>query len=234
MKLSGRRGMTPERTRNHELNRKRKKQIVTVAVFLFFLAAGLWYYFQGSKLIRQQKTDTEMTGVLDILVTQAPVTQSPKPEVSVKKELVVYVCGAVKSPGIYTLPAGSRLYEAIAMAGGFSKEADSAYHNLARSIEDGERIYILSFSETKELTVQQQMDGEEGAGGAVQANGLINLNTATAEQLMTLPGIGEARAADILAYRAKIGQFTDIEELMNVTGIGEARFERVKDKITVK
>ena len=216
------------------MNRKRKKQTVTVVVFLFFLAAGLWYYFQGSSLVKQKKTDTEMTGVLDILVTEAPVTQPPKQENFKKKELVVYVCGAVEKPGIYTLPEGSRLYEAVAMAGGFSKKADSAYHNLARSIEDGERIYILSTSETKELTTLQQMEGEESAGGAVQANGLINLNTATAEQLMTLPGIGEARAADILAYRAKIGQFTDIEELMNVTGIGEARFERVKDKITVK
>lgn len=216
------------------MNRKRKKQTVTVVVFLFFLAAGLWYYFQGSSLVKQKKTDTEMTGVLDILVTEAPVTQPPKQEDAKKKEMVVYVCGAVEKPGIYTLPEGSRLYEAIAMAGGFSKKADSAYHNLARAIEDGERIYILSTSETKELTTQQQMEGEEGAGGAVQANGLINLNTATAEQLMTLPGIGEARAADILAYRAKIGQFTDIEELMNVSGIGEARFERVKDKITVK
>lgn len=216
------------------MNRKRKKQTVTVVVFLFFLAAGLWYYFQGSSLVKQKKTDTEMTGVLDILVTETPVTQPPKKEEVKKKELVVYVCGAVEKPGIYTLPVGSRLYEAIAMAGGFSKKADSAYHNLARAIEDGERIYILSTSETKELTTQQQMEGEEGAGGAVQANGLINLNTATAEQLMTLPGIGEARAADILAYRAKIGQFTDIEELMNVSGIGEARFERVKDKITVK
>lgn len=216
------------------MNRKRKKQITTVAVFLFFLAAGLWYWLQGSKLIGKQKTDTEMTGVLDIIATEVSVTQTPKQEVSEKKELVVYVCGAVKSPGIYTLPEGSRLYEAIAMAGGFSKEADSAYHNLARSIEDGERIYILSTSETKELTAEQQVAGEEGSGTAVQANGLINLNTATVEQLMTLPGIGEARAADILAYRAKIGQFTDVEELLNVTGIGEARFERIKDKITVK
>ena len=78
------------------------------------------------------------------------------------------------------------------------------------------------------------MAGEEGPAASSQANGLINLNTATAEQLMTLPGIGEARAADILAYRAKIGQFTDVEELMNVSGIGEARFEKIKDKITVK
>ena len=216
------------------MNRKRKKQVVTAAVFLFFLAAGLWYYFQGSEMLKRSKTDTEMTGVLDILVTETPVARPPEQDVSVKEELVVYVCGAVENPGIYTLPADSRLYEAIRMAGGFSKEADPAYHNLAREIEDGERIYILSASETKALTAEQQVAGEEGSAGSEQVNGLINLNTATAEQLMTLPGIGEARAADILAYRAKIGQFTDVEELMNVSGIGEARFEKIKDKITVK
>jgi len=216
------------------LNRKRKKQVVTAAVFLFFLVAGLWYYFQGSEKLKRSKTDTEMTGVLDILATEVSVTEPPGQEEPAPKELVVYVCGAVESPGIYTLPADSRLYEAIALAGGFSKEADPAYHNLAREIEDGERIYILSASETRALTAEQQLVGEEGAAGSVQTNGLINLNTATAEQLMTLPGIGEARAADILAYRAKIGQFTDVEELMNVSGIGEARFEKIKDKITVK
>lgn len=216
------------------MNRKRKKQVVIVVVLLFFLVAGLWYYLQGGRIEKQQRTDTEMTGVLDILATEVSVTEPPGQEDSVPKELVVYVCGAVESPGIYTLPADSRLYEAIRMAGGFSKEADPAYHNLARSIEDGERIYILSSSETNALTTEQQVAGEEGTADLSQANGLINLNTATAEQLMTLPGIGEARAADILAYRNKIGQFTDIEELMNVSGIGEARFEKIKDKITVK
>lgn len=216
------------------MNRKRKKQAVSIVVVLFFLAAGLWYYFRGSALFEEQNAATELTGVLETLETEAFVTQPPKQEASETEKLIVYVCGAVANPGVYTLPTGSRLYEAIAMAGGFSKEADSAYHNLARSIEDGERIYILSSSETKALTVEQQAAGEEGKNASVQTDGPINLNTATIEQLMTLPGIGEARAADILSYRTKIGQFTDIEELMNVSGIGESRFEKIKDKITVK
>lgn len=215
------------------MNRKRKKQITTVTVLLFFLAAGLWYLLQGSLLAEKQKTDTEMTGVLDILVTEAPVTQALTEEEACPKELVVYVCGAVNNPGIYILPEGSRLYEVIQMAGGITEDADTAYHNLARMIEDGERIYILSTLETKELTIGQQVSGEE-ANTPVQGNSLINLNTATAEQLMTLPGIGEAKAADILAYRAKIGSFTDIKELLNISGIGESRFEKIKDKVTVK
>ena len=226
--------MTPKKERNHTLNRKRKKQAVITAVILFFLAAGLWYYFRGSKLFEQQKTDTELVGVWDTLANEVVVTISPSPEISEIEKVVVHVCGAVVNPGIYTLSTGSRLYEAIAMAGGFSEEADISYHNLARPIEDGERIYILSTSETKELTTEQQVAGESGSSASLQSNGQINLNTATIEQLMTLPGIGEARAEEILAYRTKIGKFTDIEELMNVSGIGESRFEKIKDKITVR
>lgn len=221
------------------MNRKRKKQMTTVVVLLFFLAAGLWYFFRSGGFSEKQENNTELTGVLDIIATEMSVAEAPEKlsteESEEPAEVVVYVCGAVNSPGIYTLAADSRLYEAVTLAGGFSAEADPAYHNLARSIADGERIYILSVAETKALTTEQQVGGEERADGMSSgANARINLNTATAEQLMELPGIGEAKAASILEYRARIGQFTDIEEIMNVSGIGEAMFERIKDKITVK
>lgn len=219
------------------MNRKTKKQIATVLVLLFFLTAGLWYLCKSGRGVEEQKNHTELTGVLESAKTTISVTQSPEKETSGnwEQELVVYVCGAVNEPGIYTLAVNSRLYEAVALAGGFSKEADPSYHNLARSIADGERIYILSCEETRVLTTEQQVSGEEGAKSTLMgANALINLNTATAEQLMELPGIGESRAADILEYRGKIGQFSDIEEIMNVSGIGAAMFEKIKDKITVK
>lgn len=221
------------------MNRKRKKQMTTVVVLLFFLAAGLWYFFKNGGFSEKQENKTELTGVLDIAATGMSVAEaqekSPSEENEEPAEVVVYVCGAVNSPGIYTLAEDSRLYEAVTLAGGFSAEADPAYHNLARSIADGERIYILSVAETKALTTEQRVDGEEGTDRVSSgANARINLNTATAEQLMELPGIGEAKAAGILEYRARIGQFADIEEIMNVSGIGEAMFEKIKDKITVK
>ena len=214
------------------MNRKTKKYVKAALVLMFFLGAGVWYFFFEKSSLEKQKTDTELTSIL--------VTVEPEPtfgelfEEVAPEEVVVYVCGAVNVPGVYTLPDNSRLYEAVTMAGGFSSEADPAYHNLARSITDGERIYILSVAETKELSAELKVSGEEGAGQAFYQNGIQNLNTATAEQLMELPGIGEAKATAILSYRAKIGQFTDIEEIMNVSGIGEAMFEKIKDKITVK
>lgn len=216
------------------MNRKRKKLITTAAVLLFFAVSGIWYYMQYNDNQKKQENDTKLTGVYDILPTGTP-TEPSQTEEEPAKELIVYVCGAVNTPGVYSLPAGSRLYEAVAMAGGFSKEAAPSYHNLARTVTDGERVYILSVSETEELTARQQVEGEEGeAAEATSGTSLLNLNTATAEQLMNLPGIGEAKAADIIEYRSKIGRFTNIEELKNVSGIGDVRFEKLKDKITVE
>lgn len=220
------------------MNREKKKQIKMVAVAVFFLVAGVWYVLFHSGVGRKQEPEKELTGVLSTMVTEVPENTSADPSFDDGEEvpeLVVYVCGAVNEPGIYTLPAKSRLYEAVAMAGGFSGEADPAYHNLARDITDGERIYILSVAETKALTTEQQVAGaEDGIYTGEKENGRINLNTATAEQLMELPGIGEVKATAILAYRANIGAFTDIEEIKNVSGIGEAMFEKIKDKIMVK
>lgn len=221
-----------------KLNRKTKKLVTIVVVLLFFLAAGAWYFFRNGKTAEQQEDNKKLTGVLDTAlkeVTLVPDTEDASAKKEPAGELVVYVCGAVNTPGIYTLPEQSRLYEAVTLAGGFSKEADPSYHNLARSIEDGERIYILSVEETRELSAEQHVGGEEAAKDAFTGAGaVLNLNTATAEQLMELPGIGEAKAAGILEYRSKIGKFTDIEEIMNVSGIGEAMYEKIKDKITVK
>ncbi len=214
------------------MNRKTKKYVKTALILVFFLGAGVWYFFFGKSVLEKQKSDTELTSILDTVVAEPTISEVSEKEKT--EEAVVYVCGAVNVPGIYTLPKNSRLYEAITAAGGFSPEADPAYHNLARSITDGERIYILSASETKELSAELRASGEEGAEQASNTNGILNLNTATAAQLMELPGIGEAKAAAILAYRAKIGQFTDIEEIKNVSGIGDAMFEKIKDKITVK
>lgn len=217
------------------MDRKKRKWITVAAVFLFFLAGGLWYF------LREQKTaglPTETTKLQSVFQensesdkdTSDSTQQAAEEEKAPTASLVVYVCGAVNSPGIYTLPPDCRLYEAVSMAGGFSDDADLSYHNLARELADGERIYIYSCEETEQLTMQERLKGE----APEETEGLVNLNTAGKEQLMTLPGIGEAKAERILEYRRKVGQFTAAEEIMNVSGIGEAMFEKIKEKITVK
>lgn len=224
--------MTPD-SGGQKVNRKTKNRIKIVVTVLFFLAAGIGYFLWSGD-DTEEKENKELTGVLTES-TITPFVEDTKEEATeVSERLIVYVCGAVNTPGVYVLSPDSRLYEAIDMAGGFSAEADLSYHNLARSISDGERIYILSFDETEELSAKQQVEGEEGEKAGPERTGLINLNTATVEQLTSLPGIGEAKAVDILEYRAKAGKFTAIEEIKNVSGIGEAMFEKIKDKITVK
>lgn len=152
-----------------------------------------------------------------------------------EETLCVYVCGAVAAEGVYSLPAGSRLVDALDAAGGFTKEADRTYHNLAAYLSDGQKVYVPTGAETEGLTVADRLDsgtGTETSGGKEPQP--VNLNTADKALLMTLPGIGEAKAESILAYRQNAGPFRDAVELKKVSGIGEAMFERIKDKIVVK
>ena len=137
----------------------------------------------------------------------------------------VYVCGAVCRPGVYELPSGSRVYEAVAAAGGMTEEADERSLNQAELLADGQQITVCTREEAASLPVPS------GSGGA--ADGRINLNTATREQLMTLPGIGEVRADAILAYREQNGRFDSVEEIQQVEGIKGKVFEKIRDQIEV-
>ena len=221
------------------MNRKKKTWMVAVGIVLFFVAGGVWYYAGYGKTAQNRKE--ELTGILETSGTQiSPVTpsvsQPPEQTTAVKKpSLVVFICGAVQCPGVYELDAGSRLYAAVELAGGFTEEADGSYHNLARNLTDGERIYVPTLSETEDYSLQQRLEGEVSPEGAAKGaeTTVINLNTATLEQLTTLPGIGQSKAESIMEYRSKVGGFVAIEEIMNISGIGEAMFDKIKDKITV-
>lgn len=144
----------------------------------------------------------------------------------------VYVCGAVKHPGVFELPQGSRVYEAIALAGGFRKNAYEKGINQAAQITDGAMIEVLTVKEQKERG-EKPAGGDTDAAGALDQDDRIDINTATAEQLMTLSGIGQAKAENVIAYRESSGGFSSTEDLMKVTGIGEGVYERIKDKVKV-
>ncbi len=151
--------------------------------------------------------------------------------------LTVHVCGAVCSPGVYTLKNTARLVDAIEAAGGFTDDADTSWCNQARLISDEEQIRIYTVDETREMALEGQLpEGEAAHSGESAAAGdslKVNINTATAEQLMQLSGIGKARAEAIIAYRNQNGAFLAIEDIMKVSGIKEALFSRMKDDITV-
>ncbi len=144
----------------------------------------------------------------------------------------VYVCGAVKHPGVFELPQNSRVYEAIALAGGFRKNAYEKGINQAAQITDGQMIEVLTVKEQKESGAKTQGQGTDAANAQSQDD-RIDINTATAEQLTTLSGIGQAKAENIIAYRESSGGFLSVEDLMKVSGIGEGVYERIKDKVKV-
>lgn len=143
----------------------------------------------------------------------------------------VYICGAVISPGVYRMQTGSRVYEVIEAAGGLSEEASAAAVNQAESICDGQMIYIPT-KEEAEAGVTASIVG--GSVSQEYMDDRVNINTASAEELMTLTGIGQTKADSILAYRDVYGGFSSVEEIMSVDGIKEGLYNQIKDDIRVK
>jgi len=145
-----------------------------------------------------------------------PVLLRPPPTPA---PISVHITGAVVSPGLYDLPEGSRVSDAIDVAGGFLPVADQEQINLAALLKDGAQINI----ETRSF---YNMDGS--------GTERININTATVDELDTLPGIGPSTAQAIVDYRRQFGNFQRTDEITNVSGIGPATYDRIKDLITVE
>lgn len=142
----------------------------------------------------------------------------------------VHICGAVAQPGVYCVDEGSRLYEVILLAGGLTQDAADQAVNQAQELTDGMQIYIPTREEVQSgiFFGQIQSNSQEDLPDT-----RVNINTANAEQLCSLPGIGMTRAEAIVAYRETHGSFHSIEELMNVTGIKAGVYEKIKELIKV-
>lgn len=177
--------------------------------------------------VRLEKNRREMTSTVNIFSVD---------EADAQEMIRIYICGAVIAPGVVEIPQGSRKEDALAAAGGFAENADRTYVNLADWVQDGEMVYFP----TEEEVNSGQIGITRGPAQvfitqslAVDENGLVNINTADATLLCTLPGIGESRAADIIAYREENGFFQSCEDIMSVPGIKTGLYEKICDKITV-
>lgn len=137
--------------------------------------------------------------------------------------ICVYVCGEVQNPGVVELPEGSRAWDALVACGGFTGSAKEDFVNLAAYIEDGEKIFFPSKEEAEAL---QQAEIAAGSN-------MVNINTAGVAELVTLPGIGESRAQDIVNFREKNGPFERTEDLKQISGIKDSVYEKLCDKVTV-
>lgn len=165
----------------------------------------------------------------------------PKPKNS---KIVVYISGAVASPGVITIGGDKRLDDAIKMVGGLAKDADINRINLAMNLEDSQH-YIIPYKGQDDQGLEAGQSGQargqvSGSGGQVggpgqgSSDGKININTADEKSMESIPGVGPATAKKIVDYRTKQGKFASIEDIKNVSGIGDKKFESMKDFISVK
>lgn len=203
------------------------------------------------------ETSPDSTGSEGISKKKAEITESDQSSAiqqPVSRTIYVDVCGAVVNPGVYELSSDSRVFQAIEKAGGYLPGAAASYLNRARSLYDGQQIYVPTQEEVDSQTIpltqdETAQDGvvQEGTAqtrtaadntadgtGSTQAGQRINLNTADVSQLSTLTGVGESKALAIIAYREENGPFTSIEDIMNVPGIKEGTYEKIKDKIAIE
>lgn len=222
------------------------KHIKRAAAVCFFLLAGVFYCsVQGSREVSEvfNAADTvfsdtsESSEAMKTEVTAengeaADSSEDP----SEPKQIRVHVCGAVKQAGVYLLYEHSIIEDAVKAAGGVQEGGAADYLNLAASIHEGDKIYVPFLKDLENpygSPAESDSSVESVMGVQGSSGGLVNINTADRNQLMTLTGIGETRADAILAYRSEHGKFQKIEDIMQVSGIKEGAFSKIKDQIKV-
>lgn len=202
----------------------RKKGILFVLVFLVLSLSGCKPEDKSLVITREKIEEKDESSVLTSWAEPGPDSGLNEEASTNGRELLcVHVCGAVCSPGVYYLPEGSRVYDALQAADGFTGDGATEFVNLALPIHDGEQIYFPTMEEA--IALKHENKREDAV--------LIDINTADEDLLCTLPGIGETRAKDIIAYRKKNGRFEKPEDLMKVSGIKQSIFDRISDCITV-
>ena len=243
-----------------KLNKVQKSILIIVAIICIGIALLLFYQF----LSAEETTTANETQIEDVgsnekqnsneiknesenetedYNTQDDINNGTSTSLFGTKQLgniVVHVIGEVKKPGVIKLKEGSRIIDAINKCGGQTEDADLSKINLAYVLEDGSQIYIPRVKDDIQNTTIMKTE----AGNNIVVNNVtqgddeksvkVNLNTATLEKLMTLPGVGESTAQKIIEYRNKNKKFKSVDELKNVSGIGEAKLNALKEYVYVK
>ena len=209
-----------------------KKLIICALICMMSLVNLVACGKQTAEFVNSSHATSEDSGMeTESKMPEMDVSESEKP-----KTIFVYVCGAVVSPGVYPILEGSRICDLFQQAGGLTEDAAGDYWNQARVLVDGEMIYVPTEEEAQEYS-KEEWDSAASSGNAKDTSGAdskkININTASMEQLMTLPGIGESKARAILSYRQEKGKFASIEELKDIPGIKDGVFSKIKDYLTI-
>jgi competence protein ComEA len=211
--------------------RKRLLAILATVAVLLLLLVAIWQYRQSVEVESFAVVNAESSAVQPL----NPAASITDAETVLPAKITVHISGAVAFPGVYQLDEGSRVNDAVVAAGGQNVDAAADSVNLARILSDGEHVHIPSQAEVEagEHPAEYSSAQDAASSTAAPADALININSADAATLETLPGIGPAMAQRIISYRQTYGPFASIEELQLVSGIGEKRYADLKDKVCV-
>jgi len=240
-----------------ELWEKHQKEVVVTVGMICFLIAGLVVVGLPSPVRRQAnaRAEVNVTHAESRLVNETPsggfsspgfgneiaatAVSVPEPE----PEWILYITGAVRWPGVYSLPPESRLLSLVEAAGGLSIDADPASVNLAAFLQDGLHVHVPERGQEPQAQVQinsavrgtSVTPGAQPAAGGTSRPGTfpVNINRASAEELTVLRGIGPAIAGNIVEFRTRNGRFHSVDDLLHVTGIGRVRLEQLRNYVTV-
>lgn len=224
-----------------------KQKIGIIITVLFVTVSGIFYSVNYGKreeavfLVEENANEASQDGYFleaDISESQSDIssletdeeTEKAAQAIETKALIYVHICGQIMSPGVYCLEEESRITDLIQMAGGFTKSAAKDYINQAQKLSDGQRIYIPTLDE---VAGDGLFDEAGMTGQQENSSAKVNINTADEAALMTLTGIGKAKAEAIIEYREKHGGFDSIEELKQIEGIKDGVFNKIKDEIEV-
>ncbi|MDO4679729.1 MAG: helix-hairpin-helix domain-containing protein [Aerococcus sp.] len=216
------------------------RQLVMVGVIgvILVVLAGGYFILNGEDTKTPgteewQQTDTTSDTASTVAVQAAePKSETAAGSSSVSEQWYVDVKGAVKHPGVYPVETTMRIHDVVALAGGVSEAADESQVNFSQKVADQMVIYIPKQGEAVP-TMQQSTAATETPGHSSADSKQVNLNTATKEELMTISGIGEKKAEDIIQYREQNGSFQRVDDLTNVSGIGEKTLEKLRPHVCV-
>ncbi|MDM5351841.1 helix-hairpin-helix domain-containing protein [Lysinibacillus sphaericus] len=204
---------------------KYKKSMLIPGVLII---SGLFFYFSLSSS-DSSRPQEELIDTIQPIEETIPMESTA--EEAVQQQVFVDIKGAVMYPGVYELQPDKRIFDAIQLAGGYIKNADTQLVNHAQKVQDEMVIYIpIKGEQLEDISSNLLMLPLESQNKSQK----INVNTADAETLATLPGIGPSKAHSILSYREEKGRFQTIDDVRNINGIGDKTFEKIKDSITVK
>jgi competence protein ComEA len=214
---------------------EKNKKYKLLLVILFVILTGLFYSCSitadQKEVISLENNSSDLALLPETEESTELSTSDHNDSQPAKTDIIfVHICGAVNKPGVYEVKEGTRIIQMIQLAGGLTKEAAGEYVNQAALVTDGQQVYIPTESEVVSVDPLEHI---QSVSQEKNQEVKVNINTATKEELMTLAGIGEAKANSIISYRQDKGSFKSIEEIKNIEGIKDSVFNKISEFITI-